>query len=73
VLKAIHALKSVSDPGNIFDLKPKWERTLPLEIVHGIFAEILPSSPPFFLFFFISKLIFDTLLWDRGAETHPGT
>jgi hypothetical protein len=23
------ALKSVSDPGNTFDLNPKWERTLP--------------------------------------------
>jgi hypothetical protein len=27
--KPIQALKSVKDPGNTFDLNPKWSRTLP--------------------------------------------
>jgi hypothetical protein len=29
VQKPIQALKSVKDPGNTFDLNPKWSRTLP--------------------------------------------
>jgi hypothetical protein len=32
VKKPTHALMSVNDPGNTFDLNPNWERTLPFLI-----------------------------------------
>jgi hypothetical protein len=50
---------------NTFDLKPKWTRTLPSGILHGIF--IKPPPPSFFLL----KLTFDTFRWAYGTETHP--
>jgi hypothetical protein len=40
VQKPAHTLKAVKDPGNIFYLKPKWDRNLP----YGIFIQTLP--PP---------------------------
>ena len=33
VQKPTQALKSVKDPGNTFDLNPKWSRTLP-SLIH---------------------------------------
>jgi hypothetical protein len=63
------ALKSVKGPGSAFDLNPKWERTLPS---FGNFSWDIYRVPPQF-FFQISKLIFDTLLWACGTESHPGT
>jgi hypothetical protein len=40
VQKPTKALKSVKEPGNTFDLIPKWSRTLPsLIYFHGIFIE----------------------------------
>jgi hypothetical protein len=61
-----HSLKSVKDPGNTFELNPKWERTLPsFDNFYGIFIA-LPKIE-------ITKLIFDTLLRAWGAESHPGT
>jgi hypothetical protein len=37
------SLKSVKDPGNTFNISPKWARTLPSLInFHGIFRD--PSS-----------------------------
>ena len=67
--KPNQALKSVKGPENTFDLIPKWARTLPLGIFHGIFIEPFPPSTKKIP---ISKLIFNTLLWAWGAETHPG-
>ena len=37
--KPTQALKSVKGPGNTFDLNPKWTRTLPLGIFHGLFID----------------------------------
>jgi hypothetical protein len=59
VKKPNQALKSVKGLDNIFDLIPKWARTVPLGIFHGIFIEPPPSTKTIP----ISKLIFDTLLW----------
>ena len=42
VQKPTQAIKSVKGTGNTFDLNPKWARTLPLGIFHGIFIEPLP-------------------------------
>jgi hypothetical protein len=53
------AHKSAKSPGNIFDLFPKWTRTLPLGISHGVFIEPLTFQQQKIP---ISKLIFDTLL-----------
>ena len=60
------ALKSGKGPGNTFDLNPRWARTLPLGIFHGIYIE-----PPKKIQ--TSKLIFNTLLSAWGAKSHPGT
>jgi hypothetical protein len=54
------AQKSVKGPGNIFDIYPKWTRTLPLGISHGVLIEPLPFQQQTIQ---IPKLIFDTLLW----------
>ena len=40
----IQALTAVNGLGNTFDLNPTWGRTLPLEIVHGIFIEPPPPK-----------------------------
>jgi hypothetical protein len=61
------ALKSVKGPGNTFDLNPKWARTLPSLIYFSCDIYRDPSSTKKIQ---ISKLIFDTLLWAWGAETH---
>jgi hypothetical protein len=63
------ALKSVKGPGNTFDISPKWERTLSS---FDNFSWDIYRVPPQKKFQ-ISKLIFDTLLWTWGAESHPGT
>jgi hypothetical protein len=60
--------KTVKDPCNNSELNPKWERTLPS--VGNCFAIFIDSRPKEIQ---ISKLIFDTLLWAWGAESHPGT
>jgi len=39
VQKSTQELKLVKVLGHTFDLNPKWARTLPLGIVHGIFIE----------------------------------
>ena len=70
VQKPTLALMSIKGPGNTFDLIPKWTRTLPLGVFQGIFIEHLPFQQKQFQ---ISKLIFDSLLWAWGGETHPGT
>ena len=44
VQKPTQALTSVKGPCITYDLNPKWARTLPLGIVHGIFIE--PPLPP---------------------------
>jgi hypothetical protein len=52
-----YAFQSVKGPGNIFDINPKWQRTLPF---FGNFSwDIYRVAPEIQ----ISKLIFDTLLW----------
>jgi hypothetical protein len=48
---------------HIFHLNPKCSRTLTLDILQDIFIESTPNI----------KLKFDTLLWNSGAEFHPGT
>jgi hypothetical protein len=54
-----HALKSVKGPGNTFELKPKWERTLPsFDNFYGIFIA-LPKIE-------ITKSIF----WDSAPQAH---
>jgi hypothetical protein len=53
---------SVKDPGNTFKITPKWERTLPSLIY---FSSNIYRDPPSTIFFQISKLIFDTLLWEN--------
>jgi hypothetical protein len=70
VQKPTQALKSVKGPGNTFDLNSKWSRTLPSLIY---FSSDIYREPPSIKKIQISKLIFDTLLWACGAETHPGT
>jgi hypothetical protein len=42
VRKTKKALKSVKGTNNTHDLNPKWARTFPLGIFHGIFIEPLP-------------------------------
>jgi hypothetical protein len=44
VQKPIQALKSVKDPGNTFDLNPKWSRTLPSLIYFS--WDIYRDPPP---------------------------
>jgi hypothetical protein len=46
--KPTQALKSVKGLGNTFDINPKWARTLPSGILHGISIE--PPHPPHFFF-----------------------
>jgi len=48
--KPTQALKSVKGLGNTFELNPKWARTLPSGIFHGIFKETSPPKKSFFLF-----------------------
>jgi hypothetical protein len=60
VQKPIQALKSVKDPGNTFDLNPKWSRTLPSLIY---FSWDIYRDTPSIKKDQISKLIFETLLW----------
>jgi hypothetical protein len=48
VQKHTQALKSVEDPGNTFDLKSKWTRTLPSLIY---FSRNIYRDPPPQLFF----------------------
>ena len=69
VQKPTHAIKSVKGPGNTFDWSPKWARTLPSLIYFSwdIYRD------PLHKMFQILKLIFDTLLWAWGTETHTGT
>jgi hypothetical protein len=67
VQKPTQALKSVKGPRNIFEWNPKRARTLPSLIY---FSWNIYRSPLHNFFFQISKLIFDTLLWAWGAETH---
>jgi hypothetical protein len=61
-------LKAVKSPGNTFDLNPIWARTLPLEILQGMFIDPHP----------ILKLTFDTLPWawvqkpTQGIESVKG-
>jgi hypothetical protein len=65
-------------PRHISDLK-----ALPISLIQfpsgqklcvGNFSsDIYRSYPLHKLFFQISKLIFDTLLWAWGAENHPNT
>jgi hypothetical protein len=62
------ALKSVKGPGNTFELISKRERTLPSFI--NVSWDIYRVPPKEIQ---ISKLIFDTLLWALGANSHPGT
>ena len=64
------ALQSIKGQGNTFDLIPKCATTLPSLIYCSL---DINRDPPQQYFFQISKLIFDTLLWVWGAETHPGT
>jgi hypothetical protein len=71
VQKPTQALKSVKGPGNTFDIKHKWSRTLPSLIYFS--WDINRAHPPSIKKNQISMLIFDTLLWAWGAETHPGT
>ena len=71
VQKTTQALQSVKGPGNTFDWHPKWSRTLPSLIYFS--WNIFRDPPPSIIFFQISKLIFDTLLWAWGVETHPCT
>jgi hypothetical protein len=52
VQKPIQALKSIKGPGNTFDLNPKWARTLPLGIFHGIFIEPYPLSTIVAIYYF---------------------
>jgi hypothetical protein len=61
VQKPTQALKSVKDPGNTFDLNPKWSRTLPSLIYFS--WDINRAPPPSIKINQVSKLIFDTLLW----------
>jgi hypothetical protein len=61
VQKPVQALKSVKDPGNTFDINPKWSRTLPSLIY---FSWDIYRDPHSIEKNQISKLIFDTLLWD---------
>jgi hypothetical protein len=64
-------LMLIKVPVNTFDLDPKWTRTLrSLIFFDGIFIETTPSQKRKNQ---ISKLIFDTILWAWGAETHIGT
>jgi hypothetical protein len=60
VQKPTQALKSVKNPGNTFDINPKWARTLPSLIY---FAWHIYRDPPLHTKKIISKLIFDILLW----------
>jgi hypothetical protein len=59
VQKPTQALKSVKDPGNTFDLNPKWARTLPSLIY---FSWDINRDHPSIKKNQISKLIFDTQL-----------
>jgi hypothetical protein len=54
------ALKSVKDPGNTFNVNPKWKRTLAslIYISWDIYRD-----PLSIIVFQISKLIFETLVW----------
>ena len=70
VQKPNQALQSIKGQGNTFDLIPKCATTLPSLIYCSL---DINRDPPQQYFFQISKLIFDTLLWVWGAETHPGT
>jgi hypothetical protein len=60
VQKPTQELKSVKDPGNTFDLNPKWSGTLPSLIY---FSWDIYRDPPSIKKNQISKLIFDSLLW----------
>jgi hypothetical protein len=42
--KPTQALKSVKDPGNTFDVNPKWSRTLPFLIY---FSWDIYTDPPY--------------------------
>jgi hypothetical protein len=70
VQKPTQAHQSVKGPTNNFDWNPKCVRTLssliyfPWDIYRDHSAKKNIQ---------ISKLIFDTLLWAWGVETHPGT
>jgi hypothetical protein len=59
-LSAWVGLTSAKGRGNTFDLNPKWSRTLPslIYVSWDIYRDPLHK-----VFFQISKLIFDTLLW----------
>jgi hypothetical protein len=70
VRKPTQALKLVKDQGNTFDWNPKWTKTLPFSIYFS--CDIYKDPPPQNKIQ-ISKLIFDTLLWAWGAETHTDT
>jgi hypothetical protein len=70
VQKPTHALQSGKGQDNTFDLISKWARTL-LSLIYfswDIYRDVLPLKK-----IQISKMISDTLLWARGADTHPGT
>jgi hypothetical protein len=69
VQKHNQALQSVKGPDNTFEWNPKWERTLPslIYVSWDIYSDLLSKKN-----IKISKLIFDTLLWAWGAETHTG-
>jgi hypothetical protein len=56
VQKPVQALKSVKDPGNTFDINPKWSRTLPSLIY---FSWDIYRDPHSIEKNKISKLIFD--------------
>jgi hypothetical protein len=56
---------SVKDPANIFDLSPKWQRTLPS---FGSFSWIMHFKPTAGCH--ISTLIFENKLW-RGSLKYP--
>jgi hypothetical protein len=58
VQKPTQALKSVKAPGNTFDIKHKWSRTLPSLIY---FSWDINRAPPPIKQNQISMLIFDTL------------
>jgi hypothetical protein len=61
VQKPTQALQSVKNPGNTFDLNPKWSGNLPFLIYFS--WDIYRDPPPSIKQNQISKLIFDTQLW----------
>ena len=55
------AFKSVKDPGNTFKISPKMGKNF--AVLDIFFMGYLQRPLPLTIFFQISKLIFDTLLW----------